>query len=91
MSTVIEQVTQLKLIDEAHLHTRKHQLVADTLLIMGQVIKDLEIEIQKVNKQKKDIDMVMDLKIVELSRTRKQLEYVVSESVSHEFDKDELE
>jgi|TARA_B110000285_G_C15062074_1_gene582949 hypothetical protein len=35
--------------------------------------------------------MVMDLKIVELSRTRKQLEYVVSESVSHEFDKDELE
>jgi hypothetical protein len=28
MPTVIEQVTQLKMIDEAHLHCRKHKLVA---------------------------------------------------------------
>lgn len=58
---------------------------------MGQVIKDLEIEVKKVTKQKNDLDLVMDSKIIELTRTRKQLENLVSESVSHEFDKNELE
>ena len=58
---------------------------------MGQVIKDLEIEIKKVTKNKNDLDLVMDSKIIELTRTRKQLENLVSESVSHEFDKNELE
>ena len=58
---------------------------------MGQVIKDLEIEIKKVTKHKNDLDLVMDSKIIELTRTRKQLENLVSESVSHEFDKNELE
>ena len=58
---------------------------------MGQVIKDLEIEVQKANKAKKEMDMVLDHKVLELSRAQKELENIVSESVNHEYEKNELE